>query len=773
MKHGILIIFLLASAVTAAFAQPKGEIFYTNELGIRADTIDFGIVLFKNSKPVTRIVTLNNTGNVPLQIAENLFPHFAVQRVNPLTTEYKEFDFLRTQSFPFRVENGRLDSFFIAYTANPDTVQSAQPLGNRIAKLTMQLTEFGDTSRIATLKDYFTLTVLKTKDYLASRTQTLNFDSVYVGAVAPVERVWLLQNVSDSNVRVSAQTMTPLTTRFKQELEFLPPVNSQPPFTFISNDKFPIPMKFSPKDSGLCIARYSLTYSPNIDNKTDSTAVELRGIGVQQIIDIDNKTSATPGAAVISSQNAITINSTRLGDSITLTFVIRNNGNIPFGLLGQHLEGDTDQFTILKKFRESRHLRPKEFPGIEGEIDTAVVIFKPTQSGNFSVQYVMESDIRSRIPSAPDSVKRRVVSIIARAAKPALALLNVSNFTIDFGEVLLPFDKSCNAPRQPFTLRMQNIGASSLRVRSALLRPATGFTVDTPEAEIGANQESPLTVTFVPDSAGEYTSELLIPTNSAENTSEPSDTVRIRLIAKAITPPLLSLSVPSQVTARAGRTVCLPLIAGDSLFLATSLQATVIIDDTLALLYVGDSILGTASEGAQVSVQPSGKNISVSITTPAGRQFYPKDTVICLMFRTFLSTATVSAISFGSVKIGRNLCASAFPVVPQNGTFSLDSLCGQGYRVVLGSSKGFSLARLAPNPSNELAILEYSLPFAAQASITIYTSFGKEVARIEDGILPSGTYQSAFSTAELAPGMYYCVMQSGLFRQVQPIVIQR
>ena len=133
MKHGILIIFLLASAVTAAFAQPKGEIYHSNEFGVRADTIDFGIVLFKNSKPVTRVVTLNNTGTVPLQIAENLYPHFAVQRVNPLTTEYKEFDFLQTQSFPFRVENGRLDSFFIAYTANPDTVPSAQPLGNRIA----------------------------------------------------------------------------------------------------------------------------------------------------------------------------------------------------------------------------------------------------------------------------------------------------------------------------------------------------------------------------------------------------------------------------------------------------------------------------------------------------------------------------------------------------------------------------------------------------------------------------------------------------------------
>lgn len=771
MKHGILIIFLLASAVTAAFAQPKGEIYHSNEFGVRADTIDFGIVLFKNSKPVTRVVTLNNTGTVPLQIAENLYPHFAVQRVNPLTTEYKEFDFLQTQSFPFRVENGRLDSFFIAYTANPDTVPSAQPLGNRIAKLTMQLTEFGDTSRIATLKDYFILTVLKTKDYLASRKQTLNFDSVYVGAVALVQRDWLLQNVSDSNVRVSAQSMTPLTTRFKQE--FFPPVNAQPPFTFLPNDKFPVTMKFSPQDSGLSMARYSLTYSPNIDNKTDSTSVILRGIGVQQIIDIDNKTTATPGAAVISSQNAITINSTRLGDSITVTFVIRNNGNIPFGLLGQHLEGDTDQFTILKKFRESRHLRPKEFPGIEGEIDTAVVIFKPTQPGNFSVQYVMDSDIRTRIPSAPDSVKRRVVSIIARAAKPALSLLNVSNFTIDFGEILLPFDKSCNAPRQPFTLRMQNIGASALRVRSALLRPATGFTVDTPDAEIGANQESALTVTFVPDTAGNYSAELLLPTNSAENTSEPSDTVRIRLIAKAITPPQIRLSVPTKISARAGRTVCLPIIAGDSIFLATSLQATLIIGDTLGLQFMTDSILGTASEGAKVSAVQTGNTILLNIATPAGRQFYPKDTLVCLMFRTFLSPVPVSAVSFGAVNVGRNLCLNAFPTQTENGTFALDSLCGQAYRRILEAGKALSLERLAPNPSNELVILEYSVPFSTQVTIALYTSFGKEVVKIEDGILASGTYQSALSTAELAPGMYFCVMQSGLFRQVQPIVVQR
>ncbi|MBK9247089.1 MAG: T9SS type A sorting domain-containing protein [Ignavibacteria bacterium] len=771
MKHGITLIFLILLAVTTAFAQPKGEIFYTNDFGIRSDTIDFGIVLFKNSTPVKRAVTLKNTGNVPLQIAENLYPHFAVQKINPATTEFTEFDYLRPFQFPFRIENASTDSMYIAYTPTIDTVQTIHPLGERSAKLTMQLTRFGDTSQIATLKDFFTLTVLKTKDYIASRTQALNFDSVYIGAIAPVQREWLLQNVSDSVVTISTQNMISLTTRFKQE--FFPPINSQPPYNFIPNDKFPISLRFSPQDPGLSIARYSLNYSPNIDNQSDSTSVLLRGIGVEQRIDIDNKTTAIPGSAVISSQNAITISSTRIGDSILLTFVIRNNGNIPFGMLGQYLEGDTNQFYILKKFRDNKHLHPKVFPNDEGEIDTALVVFKPSLPGNFSVQYIMESDIRSRIASAPDSVKRRIVSIIAKAAKPSLALLNVTNFTINFGEVLLPFDKSCNAPRLPFTLRMQNIGSSSLRLRTAILRPTKGFEVDTPDAEIGANQESSLIITFVPDSVGDFTSELLIPTNSTDSSNEQSDTIRVSLVAKAISPPQIVLSVPKNISARAGRTVCLPIICSDSIFLATSLQATVIIEDTLGLLFVDDSILGTASEGAQVSAQQAGNIISITINTPVGRQFYPKDTLICLMFRTFLSPLSVSAVTFGSVKIGRNLCANAFPTQPQNGTFSLDSVCGQAYREIVGAGNGFNLERIAPNPSNELVILEYSIPFAAQASISLYTSFGKEVTKIEDGILSPGIYQSAISTADLAPGMYFCVLQSGLFRQMQPIVVQR
>ena len=168
MKHGITLIFLILLAVTTAFAQPKGEIFYTNEVGIRSDTIDFGIVLFKNSTPVKRAVTLKNTGNVPLQIAENLYPHFAVQNINPATTEFTEFDYLRPFQFPFRIENSSTDSMYIAYTPTIDTVQTIHPLGERSAKLTMQLTRFGDTSQIDTLKDFFTLTVLKTKDNITS-----------------------------------------------------------------------------------------------------------------------------------------------------------------------------------------------------------------------------------------------------------------------------------------------------------------------------------------------------------------------------------------------------------------------------------------------------------------------------------------------------------------------------------------------------------------------------------------------------------------------------
>lgn len=772
MKHGIIIFVLLASAVTAAFAQPKGEIYHNNELGNRSDTIDFDIVFYQNSTPVLRKIVLDNTGTSFLQIYKKVAPHFVIQKI-PLrnTLEYQEFE-LSSPAIPFEISPGRKDTLIISYTPNADTAPGQYPLGERMATLELMLNVPGD-EITAIAHDTLLLSVLKTKDFLASRREVLDFDSVYVGVPTAVERDWLVKNVKDKDVTISNHQFTQLVTRFNEK-EFKVNAEMTLPFSFVMLSDKKIPIQFRPLEMGLDSARFSLIYSPNIDNQTDSVTVKLRGVGVKQIINIDNQTFAEPitAAAVIDTitQQIVISNSARIGDSVLLNLVIRNDGNIPFGLTSQHLEGDTAQFYILKKFSDSHDLLPKLLNNA-GELDTAIIVYKPSDPGNYSVRYVLGSNIRSRIATAPDSDKLRVISIAASAAKPTLELLNAPNSTIKFDSVYLPINKVCNVNRELFTLRMENKGNAPLKINSATVRPTGVFSTSIPPAEIPSNQQRNLEITFTaPADTGDYTAELLIATNSG-SMGEPSDTVRIRLIGKVVEPPVVSLSFPERTTSRAGRQITIPIQVSQSINKVRKIEVTTIYQDTLGLEFDGFNELGTASEGSQIEPTIIGNTIKLIITAP-DRELIDKRTLINLFFRTYLSVLDESSLSL-EAKAGNLECDEVFPLQKNNGVFALDSLCGQLYRNILNSGRGFQLHSIASNPADETAFIEYSIPFTTQASVKMYSSFGTEVSTIAEGRIEPGIYQSGIPVAGLSPGVYYCIMQSGLFRAMQTIVVAR
>ncbi|MBI3258346.1 MAG: T9SS type A sorting domain-containing protein [Ignavibacteriae bacterium] len=103
----------------------------------------------------------------------------------------------------------------------------------------------------------------------------------------------------------------------------------------------------------------------------------------------------------------------------------------------------------------------------------------------------------------------------------------------------------------------------------------------------------------------------------------------------------------------------------------------------------------------------------------------------------------------------------------------MDSLCGNTYRQVLSGGAAYQLRSYASNPTDQIAFIEYSLPYTSKTSIKLFNSFGADVSTITEGIIEPGTYQSAVSVSDLSPGVYYCVMQSGLFHTMQTIVVTR
>ena len=62
--------------------------------------------------------------------------------------------------------------------------------------------------------------------------------------------------------------------------------------------------------------------------------------------------------------------------------------------------------------------------------------------------------------------------------------------------------------------------------------------------------------------------------------------------------------------------------------------------------------------------------------------------------------------------------------------------------------------RAFPNPARGAAMVEVTLPEAANVRVAVYDALGREVALLASGAAPAGTTALALPTADLAPGVY-------------------
>jgi len=75
--------------------------------------------------------------------------------------------------------------------------------------------------------------------------------------------------------------------------------------------------------------------------------------------------------------------------------------------------------------------------------------------------------------------------------------------------------------------------------------------------------------------------------------------------------------------------------------------------------------------------------------------------------------------------------------------------------------KEVTLSQNYPNPFNPETRFDYSLPSGSAVRISVISVTGQEVAVLENGFKPAGTYSVAFSGNSLASGIYFCKLESG------------
>lgn len=102
-------------------------------------------------------------------------------------------------------------------------------------------------------------------------------------------------------------------------------------------------------------------------------------------------------------------------------------------------------------------------------------------------------------------------------------------------------------------------------------------------------------------------------------------------------------------------------------------------------------------------------------------------------------------------------CSGPFLATPNTG-FETDQQSSKDAETRLTNF----ILRAAPNPFQESSMIEYEVVSDSKLNLFITNEFGKVVRIIEKDVsLKAGIYNYEFKRNDLAPGLYYCIMQSG------------
>jgi hypothetical protein len=158
----------------------------------------------------------------------------------------------------------------------------------------------------------------------------------------------------------------------------------------------------------------------------------------------------------------------------------------------------------------------------------------------------------------------------------------------------------------------------------------------------------------------------------------------------------------------------------------------------------------------------------------AGMSIQGQDTILGkLKFRMTLGTDTLTALSIKNLRpIGTALTVVKTDTVP--GLARLTGLCvAGGTRLVSDTESGlaFALAPSVPNPVQDKASITFSVIEAGHTTLVLYNTLGREVARLLDAHLDTGTYQLELDAAQLESGAYVYALQSPTMRLTQHLKV--
>jgi hypothetical protein len=90
-----------------------------------------------------------------------------------------------------------------------------------------------------------------------------------------------------------------------------------------------------------------------------------------------------------------------------------------------------------------------------------------------------------------------------------------------------------------------------------------------------------------------------------------------------------------------------------------------------------------------------------------------------------------------------------------------------------GLPSAYALNQNYPNPFNPATTIEYALPKAGRAVLTVYDVLGREVSTLVNGWNDAGVHTARWNAGGAASGVYYYRLQSGSYTGAKTMILVR
>ena len=776
MFFGILCLLISCLSVhhSVCYAQVKAAI-WIDSTNKNADTLDYDILLFKDSPKILNFY-IENLGKGDIWIETDQAPNFVLESDKANPEQFREF-YPDNIIFPFTItENSKPKAFPIRFKPVIDT-SGDDRLGIKTAKIQLTLSNIDTTDTTSYTRSFY-VRGWKTKDFLAKRDTLINFDSVLIGGYNPPTQ-WTLRNVSKTNITVSK---TSIDTDIDSSAIS---INQDPKKLVNPNELYSVDIGYQPQKLGWDTAKVTTYYSPNIDNVADSNSVIIKGFGVKHDALLSPKSQGKSGIPITVDANfrGINVDSINVGKLSEVEVVFENTGNIPI-----HAK------LILKEFAPKGPSYSSPDTGkiiiIPANSKTAkITLFvKPQESGDINCTLELHTDIRSRVRNSPtDSIIRFDIKGIGQA--PVLIKDQVA---IEFEDIVVPSEQNnvCDSISKIRTIKITNTGNLLLEVSTPeFLSPVGKGDYDiSPKSKltIDTNKSQSYLLSFLPKSktSGISKDTLIFISNSVRdaNAKLPQrDTVF--LSGNGIVPDSISLSI-GKVTSAPSKKVLIPIYidsGSKSLIYSSSFKTSILYDNSYAFLFDTIYTEGTATANSNVLITKkqlgSSTQIDLDLKTKSDA-FVENPILMNLVYDTYIADpdkVNIITIKKDSSEFGRGDCPNFFKVNPPiSGSFTLDSVCGEGYKGVHNANRGFTFDVYQAMNHSEQALIHCSSPYDMPSKIIICSVQGGELLELYNGQMISNEQISfPFSTEFLSPGIYFCIFKAGIYTSCKPLIINR